>query len=123
MRGYPLHALLARGATLLGDGRVAGRLLDLGRYPGVIAGRGVVRGEVYRLDDPELLPALDREEGYNFLRRRALVTLVDGRRRRAWIYQYRGPRGWAVPIPNGDYRRAKPGVPRNRGGRDGADRR
>ena len=108
MRGYPLHRALRRGASLVGAGSVRGRLLDLGAYPGLIAGGGRVRGEVYRLDAAELLPVLDREEGDNFVRRHAVVTLVDGRRARAWVYGYRGPRERAVPIPHGDYRRARP---------------
>src|SRR5437870_8556689 len=108
MRGYGRQRLLARGATFLGKGSVAGRLLNLGRYPGLVAGAGRVRGEIYRLDDPELLPVLDREEGYNFERRRAIVTLANGRRARAWVYRYRGPQNRAVPIPDGDYRRVHP---------------
>jgi gamma-glutamylcyclotransferase (GGCT)/AIG2-like uncharacterized protein YtfP len=108
MRGYPLHAVLARLATYLQPGRIRGTLVDLGSYPGVIEGRGPVVGEVYRLEAPELLPAVDREEGYNFERRRALVTLADGRRVRAWMYRYRGPREYAVRIAHGDYRRARP---------------
>ena len=107
MRGYGLHRVLAGGATRVGEGSVAGALLDLGRYPGLVAGRGRVRGELYRLYRRELLPVLDREEGYNFERRRAVVTLDDGRRERAWIYRYRGPRTGAVAIPHGDYRRAR----------------
>jgi gamma-glutamylcyclotransferase (GGCT)/AIG2-like uncharacterized protein YtfP len=108
MRGYALHPVLARGAAFVGAGRMRGRLLDLGRYPGLIAGSGVVRGEVFRLDRPELLPALDREEGYNFERRLATVRLARGRRARAWAYWYRGPQHRAVRIPDGDYRRARP---------------
>ena len=108
MRGYGLHAVLARGATAVGPGTVRGRLLDLGRYPGLVDGSGRVSGEVYRLDDPELLPVLDREEGYNFVRRQGIVTLAGGRRVRAWVYRYRGPRERATPIPSGDYRRARP---------------
>jgi gamma-glutamylcyclotransferase (GGCT)/AIG2-like uncharacterized protein YtfP len=108
MRGYALHAVLARRATAAGPGSVRGRLVDLGRYPGLIDGVGRVHGEVYRLDDPELLPILDREEGYNFVRRRAIVTLGGDRRVRAWLYRYRGPRERAIPIPDGDYRRARP---------------
>jgi len=107
MRGYGLHGVLARGATLLGEGTVGGRLLDLGRYPGLIGGAGRVKGELYRLDDAELLPVLDREEGYNFARSIATVTLAGGRRLRAWVYRYRGPRERAVPIPHGDYRRVR----------------
>jgi len=108
MRGYALHRVLAAGATLLAPGTVRGRLLDLGRYPGLVEGAGRVSGEVYRLDDPELLPVLDREEGYNFERQRAVVTLAGGRRVRAWLYRYRGPRERARPILDGDYRRARP---------------
>ena len=107
MRGYALHRVLGRGATFLGEGAALGRLLDLGRYPGLVDGAGRVRGEIYRLDDSELLPVLDREEGYNFQRRRAIVTFANGRRARAWIYRYRGSQNRAVPIPDGDYRRAR----------------
>ena len=106
MRGYGLHRLLAAEATFLGEGRTRGRLLDLRGYPGLVDGDGWVRGELYRLRDRELLQALDREEGYNFERRRAGVTMLDGRRSRAWIYRYRGPQQRAVAIPDGDYRRA-----------------
>jgi gamma-glutamylcyclotransferase (GGCT)/AIG2-like uncharacterized protein YtfP len=108
MRGYDLHRLLAPGATLLGAGSARGTLLDLGDFPGLVDGAGRVVGEVYRLDEPELLALLDRAEGYNFDRRRATVTLATGRRTRAWIYRYRGRRDRAVPIPDGDYRRAQP---------------
>jgi gamma-glutamylcyclotransferase (GGCT)/AIG2-like uncharacterized protein YtfP len=107
MRGYALHDVLARGATFLAAGSIAGRLLDLGRYPALVAGSGRVQGELYRLDDPELLPVLDREEGYNFRRSMTTVTLAGGRRLRAWVYRYRGPRERAVPIPHGDYRRVR----------------
>ena len=107
MRGYERHRFLA-GATRLTTGHVRGRLLALRGYPGLIAGAGRVSGEVYRLDDPELLPVLDREEGYNFVRRRSIVTLAGGRRARVWLYRYRGPRERATPIPDGDYRRARP---------------
>jgi gamma-glutamylcyclotransferase (GGCT)/AIG2-like uncharacterized protein YtfP len=113
MRGYPLHAVLAGGATLLTTGSVPGRLLALRGYPGLIAGAGRVRGEIYRLDDPELLPVLDREEGYNFVRRRGIATLAGGRRARVWLYRYRGPRERTTPIPSGDYRATKPSPGRN----------
>ena len=107
MRGFPLHRVLAGGAAYLGVATARGALVDLGRYPGLVEGRGRVRGEVYRLHTPELLPTLDREEGYNFVRSMATVTLASGRRTRAWIYRYRGPRERAVPIPHGDYRRIR----------------
>jgi gamma-glutamylcyclotransferase (GGCT)/AIG2-like uncharacterized protein YtfP len=108
MRGYPLHAVIARQATYLESGSVRGTLVDLGHYPGLLEGRGTVVGEVYRVERPELLPVVDREEGYNFERCRALVRLAGGRRVRAWVYRYRGPRERVTLIPEGDYRRARP---------------
>ena len=108
MRGYALHRWLAGASTFLGDARVRGTLLDLKTYPGLVDGEGWVSGELYRLHDRELLPILDRQEGYNFERLRAGVVMAGGRRSRAWVYRYRGARDRAVPIPHGDYRRAHP---------------
>lgn len=107
MRGYRHHRVLVPGATLVGQGTAPGRLVDLRHYPGLIAGRGRIHGELYRLHRAELLPVLDREEGYNFVRGRTTVTLEGGRRARAWVYRYRGPRERAIPIPHGDYRRIR----------------
>ena len=108
MKGYDLHHVLARSARFVEFGKVRGRLVDLGPYPGIVTGVGQVKGEVYRIDDPELLAVLDREEGYNFERSRVIATLASGRHARVWLYRYRGPRDGAVPIPEGDYRRARP---------------
>jgi len=116
MRGYALHSLL-RSTRFVAPASVRGELLNLGRYPGLVAGTRRVHGELYEIDDPELLRAIDQAEGYNFQRRLAFVTLAGGRRRRAWLYEYRGPRERAVTIPDGDYRRVTPG------GSDGAQRR
>jgi gamma-glutamylcyclotransferase (GGCT)/AIG2-like uncharacterized protein YtfP len=104
MRGGSRHRFLGGGATFLGAARVRGRLLDLRDYPGLIAGAGTVHGELYRLAGPEVLGAIDREEGYNFQRRLTAVTRTDGRRTRAWTYWYRGPRERALPISSGDWR-------------------
>jgi gamma-glutamylcyclotransferase (GGCT)/AIG2-like uncharacterized protein YtfP len=108
MRGYPRHRFLADAATFVGAARVVGALVDLGRYPGLVEGAGWVRGELYRLDELEVLPTLDREEGYNFERRATPATVAGGRERSAWVYWYRGPRERARAIPDGDYRRARP---------------
>ena len=108
MKGYGLHGVLVRGARFVEPGKVRGRLLDLGAYPGLVTGVGQVKGEVYRVEDPELLPVLDDEEGYNFERSRVFATLASGRHVRVWVYRYRGPREGAVPILDGDYRRARP---------------
>ena len=118
MRGERAHRLLRGRAEFVGDGSVAGTLVSLGRYPGLIAGRGRVRGEVWRLAASEVLRTLDEYEGYNFRRSTAVVTLESGRRLRAMVYRYRGAhtertaartvdrrsQHMAV-IPEGDWRR------------------
>ena len=112
MRGYGRHRWIVGASTFLGEGHVRGALLGLPGYPGLVEGRGRVRGELYRLHDAELLRTLDREEGYNFERRRAGVSLSDGRRSRAWVYRYRGQPHRGALIAHGDYRRARPGPAR-----------
>jgi gamma-glutamylcyclotransferase (GGCT)/AIG2-like uncharacterized protein YtfP len=109
MRGFPLHALLAGRADSVGDGEVAGLLFDLGRYPAALRdGRGVIRGEVYRLKDPGVWSALDSAEGSQYHRGEVGVRLAGGRQVTAYIYWYVRPLRRAVPIPSGDYRAHSP---------------
>lgn len=109
MRGFPLHALIEGRADSVGDGEVAGLLFDLGRYPAALRdGGGVIRGEVYRLTDPGLLPALDSAEGSQYHRGEIGVRLAGGQRVTAYIYWYVGPLRRALPIPGGDYRAHSP---------------
>jgi len=54
MRGFRLHDLMVERAEWVGEGRVMGRLIDLGRYPGALADdRAVIHGEVDRLGAAE----------------------------------------------------------------------
>src|SRR5262249_44885157 len=65
--GHKMGQFLARRGRLLGPARAPGRLLDLGRFPGMSAARADnewVHGVVYELDDPAAtLALLDRHEG------------------------------------------------------------
>jgi gamma-glutamylcyclotransferase (GGCT)/AIG2-like uncharacterized protein YtfP len=108
MRGFALHRLLERGAEYLGHGVVAARLYDLGAYPAAIRDpAGEVAGELYRVADPSLWPALDSAEGPQYYRGEVTVRMVAGGAQTAFIYWYRGPlRG--DPIPGGDYRAHAP---------------
>src|SRR5262245_24092104 len=89
MRDEPAHRLLVGRATFVDDGHVAGTLVDLGKYPGIVDGPGRVWGEVWRLDVPQLLRTLDDYEGYNFERCRSTAILAGGRRVRVSLYRYR----------------------------------
>ncbi len=109
MRGFGLHRLLAGRAEYLGEGEVPGLLFDLGAYPAALRGTsGRIRGEVYRLADPELWQALDSAEGSQYHRGEVGVRLASGGEATASIYWYVAPLGGAVPIPGGDYRAHTP---------------
>jgi gamma-glutamylcyclotransferase (GGCT)/AIG2-like uncharacterized protein YtfP len=112
MRGFDLHHYMT-GATFIGEGRVRGKLVSLGRYPGLVAGSQYVRGELYELDDPAQLEALDdleeyypeRAEDSEYVRAEREVLLDDGRTRRAWMYIYNRDATGYPAIASGDWRR------------------
>ena len=100
------------GARLLGPAHIAGRLIDVGHYPGLLQGDGPVTGEVYEVDDAHLT-RLDGVEGVVPGDRdasqywREEVTVLSGplQGQRVQTYVYNGPVDGCVPIPHGDYRR------------------
>ena len=106
MCGLPLHHLIEGRAEFVAAGRIGGRLVDLGGYPGALpGGAGTIRGEVYRLRSADLLTGLDSAEGPEFPRHLTPVRLDDGGEVRAWTYWFSGSVNGAGPIPHGDYRR------------------
>jgi gamma-glutamylcyclotransferase (GGCT)/AIG2-like uncharacterized protein YtfP len=108
MEGFSLHRLLAQRARRVGTGQVAGRLFDLGAYPGAVSDAdGRIVGEVYEIGAPALWTVLDSAEGPQYHRGEVGVRMDDGAERVAFIYWYRGPlRG--ILIPGGDYRAHAP---------------
>jgi len=114
MRGHELHHHMESG-EYIGDGRVKGALVSLGRYPGLIEGSGSVRGELYRFPDlPVALDVLDDIEEFDptdpsrslYLRLAMRVQTSDGELD-AWAYRYNGSTDGATRIPNGDWNSAK----------------
>ena len=102
-RGAPMHGLLEGRATWLGPASAAGRLVDLGAFPGLVPAQAPgdrVHGDLFAIARAArgLLDALDRYEGASFER----VQAVRARRSRAWLYAYRGARTAAL-VPGGDY--------------------
>ena len=103
--------LVGSGARLLGRASAAGRLYDLGTYPGMLdAARDGERvlGELYELDHPQsILNRLDEYEGEDF-RREIRSVSVDGRGPvDAWVYLFQGPVGVGRRIASGDYFKGK----------------
>ena len=98
------------------SGWLAGRLYDLGSYPGAVPDPEAptrIRGEVVALpDEAGLIELLDAYEGYrpgaldnDFARERRLVTLEAGPGAiECWVYAYLREPGRAPLVPEGDYR-------------------
>ncbi len=116
MRGFPLRerAGIETWIRFAGRGAVRGALFDLGPYPALVPGDGMVRGEVYCcVDRDRLLPRVDALEHYDpdrprtgESRREAMPAMLDdGRRLRVWAYVYNRVLGAAIRLPAGDYRR------------------
>lgn len=111
MPGLRLEAEM-HGARFVGPAHIAGRLIDVGRYPGLLQGDGQVTGEVYEVDDAHLA-RLDEVEGVVPGDRNASqywreeVTVLSGplQGQHVQTYLYNHPVDGCTPIPHGDYRR------------------
>ena len=111
MPGLRLEAQM-QGARFLGLAQVPGRLVDVGRYPGLLPGEGAVSGEVYEVDDAHLARLDEVEDTVPGDRAasqywREEVTVFSGplQGERVQTYVYNRPTDGCTPIPHGDYRR------------------
>jgi gamma-glutamylcyclotransferase (GGCT)/AIG2-like uncharacterized protein YtfP len=110
---HPMAQLLAEQACFIGQGTVAGRLYNLGRYPGMTEAASKadrVVGDVYRLADEDTIRELDEYESAEsplpsyFERGLAEVVLTDARQVQAMVYWFRGQVDETQRILSGDYR-------------------
>jgi gamma-glutamylcyclotransferase (GGCT)/AIG2-like uncharacterized protein YtfP len=111
--GHPMARLLAERARHVGAARAAGRLYNLGRFPGVLEAaneKDWVLGDVYELPaEPSLLEELDRYENGEsplpafFDRQATEAVLATGETLPVWIYWYRGRIREEQRIISGDY--------------------
>jgi gamma-glutamylcyclotransferase (GGCT)/AIG2-like uncharacterized protein YtfP len=111
--GASQRARLHREATSLGPATIAGRLVALDTYPGLVeptAPSDVVHGELFRLDRPvEVLSRLDSYEGVSPAPtpqdeyRRVLTTarLTTAEEIRTWVYRYCGATSGLPVITDG----------------------
>lgn len=96
---HPMARWLRLNSDFVGEAQVAGELIDLGSYPGLVSTRHpkkTVPGDLFRLHSPEAaLKRLDRYEGCapgfrmptEYVRELAEVS-VQGEKQRAWLYRY-----------------------------------
>lgn len=100
------EAFIPRGPCL-----IPGRLYDLGAYPGLVGGKGAVIGELFALDDPGVLAALDAFEDYYPEDRarsrydRLRIALTEPAGETAWVYVWLGGLTGARLIESGDWLR------------------
>lgn len=99
---------LIAGLMVAGPATVPGLLYDLGPYPALVAGPGVVYGDLYLISDERQLAALDAYEecgGDRPLYRRepTVATRPDGSTVAAWAYFYGRSLAAATIVASGDY--------------------
>lgn len=93
----------------LGPCRLSGRLVDLGRYPGLIPGSGSVAAELFAVRHPRAFAILDRFEDCDpakprrSLYRRVLIRTEPDDGRTVWVYRYNRPTGGWPVVPDGDW--------------------
>jgi L-2,4-diaminobutyric acid acetyltransferase len=109
MRGYDsLRQLGAENMVqYVGPCRVPGQLVDLGEWPGLVAGQGSAKAELWKILDYEVFRLLDPFERYDPATpsgshyERRTVRLVEPERVDAWVYYLREP-GPAAPAIEAD---------------------
>ncbi len=107
-----MSKFLRRRAALVGKATAAGRILDLGGYPGFVSGGGTVKGELYKInaeEAEETWQLLDSYEGVSGLatedyRKITIeVRVAGGGQFRATTYEYQQSVSGRAEIPHGDY--------------------
>lgn len=87
-------APLVEKLRFVGEGFVAGRLYDLGRYPGAVfdpRSERRIYGAIFELaEDEEILRKLDAYEGDEYVRFKQVVALIAGGVCTCWAYDYLG---------------------------------
>jgi gamma-glutamylcyclotransferase (GGCT)/AIG2-like uncharacterized protein YtfP len=121
MSGFsnPFAELLQQQSEWVGEGTMCGSLYRISWFPGALyqpQSADRVRGEVYRLRQPDsLLKALDEyeevlpDEAHSlYLRREVPVCLRSGRTLTCWTYLYNQPVEGLEWVPGGNFKNLSP---------------
>ncbi|SDF66648.1 gamma-glutamylcyclotransferase family protein [Mucilaginibacter sp. P25] len=111
--GNEFAAYLNKHCKFIGDGRIRGRLYDIGQYPGAVIGNTEERyiyGSIFMMDDPEtILKVVDDYEGigelYNhheYIREKVDI-FTDNGDINCWMYLYNLPVAAYNEVTTGDY--------------------
>ena len=110
----PIATYLKSNSVFLGAAVVAGYLLDIGKYPGLVyleQGDSKVFGHLFQLNNPvEMLPRLDYYECVgpefekpNQYRRELISCSLDEQSMNCWAYLYNLSREGLPVIASGNY--------------------
>jgi gamma-glutamylcyclotransferase (GGCT)/AIG2-like uncharacterized protein YtfP len=111
----PAYAYISNYFTLVGPGKVKGRLYDMGTYPAAIPVNEdhFIIGELYQINHPDELAwamaQLDDYEGLNtepgetpLYVRKATTVYLEGETTEAWVYWFAGDVSQHKAIDSGD---------------------
>lgn len=104
----PEQRRLVADLVWAGPATVRGSLYDLGRYPALVAGPGLVHGDLLRIEPGPHLAAIDAYEECAgdaplYARRELVATRPDGCMVQVWAYVYLRPVRSAALVAGGDY--------------------
>lgn len=105
---------LNKHCKFISNGKVKGRLYDIGEYPGAVIDKAYeyfIYGAIFMMDDPEtILKVVDDYEGIGELYshpqeyiREQVSIQTNGDDIICWMYIYNLPVDTYLPIINGDY--------------------
>ena len=111
----PAYEYISRFFDFAGEGKVRGKLFDMGSYPAAIPSNdnSFITGELYRIKKAEefswAIGQLDDYEGVSveadevqLYRREMAEVYIDGKLTHAWIYWYNGDVHGRPLISSGD---------------------
>ena len=97
MPGGSNHDQIEDHVQVAKPGTVEGILVDLGAFPALVPGAGIVKGVLLEIN-PAALETADRIEGYHpdrdrclYLREEVIVRFEDGQEAVAWTYLFANP--------------------------------
>ncbi|MEX1250580.1 MAG: gamma-glutamylcyclotransferase family protein [Hyphomonas sp.] len=110
--GAPAALDLAGAGTFGTPCRFRGRMVDLGGFPGVVAGETVCHGLLWRLRDADIVPEIDAfedvtDDASTSLYLRVKVALLNdagaATGEDAWIYWYNRSVDGYAPVADGNW--------------------
>lgn len=112
---HPAYAYISRYFIPVAEGKVKGKLFDMGEYPAAVPTEEniFIIGELYRINHPEefgwAMAQLDDYEGLNtennelpLYRREPVTVYFNGQTEQAWVYWFNGNTNGKPVVESGD---------------------